>query len=70
MENAGEKKQEYYACLLIKNKNNIISLSLDEKMVHNETLILGKTIIKCCLNSLVDQHNKCHVKLILGFITF
>ena len=70
LENPGEKKQEYYGCLLIKNKDKIISLSLDEKMVHNETLILGKTIIKSCLNSLVDQHNKCHTKVILGYISF
>ena len=70
LENPGEKKQEYYGCLLIKNKDNIISLSLDEKMVHNETLILGKTIIKSCLSSLIDQHNKCHAKVILGFISF
>jgi hypothetical protein len=70
LENPGEKRQEYYGCLLIKNKDNIFSISLDEKMVHNETLILGKTIIKSCLNSLVDQHNKCHAKVILGYISF
>jgi len=70
LENGGDKRQEYFGCLLLKNKNNIFSIPLDEKMVHNETLILGKTIIKGFLNTLVDQNNKCHIKLILGYISF
>ena len=69
LKNIREENQKYYGSLLIKNKNSIIILHLDEKMIHKETLILGKTIIKSSLNNLVDQHNKCHAKIVLGYIS-
>ena len=57
-------KDKYYGLLLFKNKNQIITISLDEKMVHDKILIMGKTIMKGSLGNVVSL-NKCHIKLIL-----
>ena len=62
----GEEKDRYFALLLFKKNNNVIDLDLDSKMLINEILILGKSIVKDCINSLVDEQKKCHVKLILS----
>ena len=69
LENKITEKQEYYASLIIKVKNGAILLPLNETMVLNGTLILGKTILKSGLSALVDQNNKCHVKLILAYMS-
>ena len=62
------ERQEYYASLIIKNKNDVLLLPLNEKMVLNGILILGKTIIKSGLSALIDQNSKCHVKLVLAYM--
>ena len=69
LENKITEKQQYYASLIIKVKNGAILLPLNETMVLNGTLILGKTILKSGLSALVDQNNKCHVKLILAYMS-
>ena len=61
-----EGKDEYHGFLIIKNEKNITQITLDEKMVHDGILILGRTIIKSGLNTIVDKQNKCHLKLILA----
>ena len=65
-ENDKNDKDKYQGYLLIINNNNIITVSLDEKMIHNDTLILGRTIIKSGLKTIVNQENKIHFKLILS----
>ena len=63
----GDEKDRYFAYLIFRNKNNnITTIILDEKMVHNEILILGRTIIKSGLKTIVDMQNRCHVKIILA----
>ena len=60
-------KDRYFAYLIFRNQNNnITSINLDEKMNHNEILILGRTIIKSGLKNIVDKENRCHVKIILS----
>jgi len=61
-----EGKLDYACCLILKNKDSITGAILNEKMVHNGILILGKTIIKNSLKNIIDEKNKCHVKLILA----
>ncbi len=65
-ENDKNDKDKYQGYLLIINNNNIITISLDEKMIHDDTLILGRTIIKSGLKTIVNQENKIHFKLILS----
>ena len=64
--NEGEDKESYHAFLLFTKNNNIIGLYIDEKMIENKILILGKTIVKNDLISIMDEERKCHVKLILA----
>ena len=61
-----EEKIDYACYFILKNKDSITSAILNEKMVHNGILILGKTIIKNSLKNIIDENNKCHVKLILA----
>ena len=61
-----EEKIDYSCYFILKNKDSITSAILNEKMVHNGILILGKTIIKNSLKNIIDENNKCHVKLILA----
>ena len=68
-DNLGDEKDRYYGLILFKNKNKATYLFLDEKMVHNEILILGRTIVRNGLKSIVDDENKCHVKFILAYFT-
>ena len=68
LENFNEDKITYSSYLILKNKNCITSANLNERMVHNGILILGKTIIKNSLKNIVDENHKCHVKLILSEI--
>ena len=62
----GEEKESYYAFLLLELNNNIIKINLDEKMIENKILILGKTIEKHELFSIVDEEHKCHIKIFLA----
>ena len=66
LENFDEDKIAYSCFLILKNKNCITSANLNERMVHNGILILGKTIIKNSLKNIIDENNKCNVKLILS----
>lgn len=66
LENFDEDKISYSCFLILKNKNCITSANLNERMVHNGILILGKTIIKNSLKNIIDENNKCNVKLILS----
>ena len=68
LENLDEDKITYSCFLILKNKNCITSANLNERMVHNGILILGKTIIKNSLKNIIDENNKCNVKLILSEI--
>ena len=68
LDNLDEDKINYSCYLILKNKNCITSANLNERMVHNGILILGKTIIKNSLKNIVDENHKCHVKLILAEI--
>ena len=61
-----EEKIDYACYFILKNKDSITSAILNEKMVHNGILILGKTIIKNSLKNIIDENNKCHVKIILA----
>ena len=63
-----ENQISYFCYLILKNKNCITSAILNEKMVHNGILILGKTIIKNSLKNIIDVDHKCHVKFILAEI--
>ena len=69
LQNIQTEKQEYYASLIVKIKNSALLLPLNEKMALNGTLILGKTILKNGLSALVDQNSKCHVKLVLAYMS-
>lgn len=68
LDNLDEDAVTYSCYLILKNKNCITSANLNERMVHNGILILGKTIIKNSLKNIVDAEHKCHVKLILAEI--
>ena len=69
LDNVEDAKDRYFAFIIFKNKNNNVTcLCLDEKMVINNILILGKTVIKSGLNLIVDNNKKCHAKII--FSTF
>ena len=70
LENFRKDKEGYYASLIIINKDKVILLPLNEKMIHNGILILGRTIAKNKLNTIVDQYNKCNVKLVIGYMSF
>ena len=65
----GDEKDRYFGLLLFQKNNKATYLFLDEKMVHNEILILGRTIVKSGLKSIVDDQNKCHFKLILAIFS-
>ena len=67
--NEGEDKETYHGFLLFSKNNNIVGLSIDEKMIENKILILGKTIVKNDLISIMDEEYKCHVKLLLAKFT-
>ena len=69
-EKDNNEKEKYNGIILIKNKSNIISVNLDEKMIHDNILILGRTIIKEGLRSIVNEQNKIQAKLILSYINF
>lgn len=60
------EKERYYGNIIFNNRNKLISISLDEKMVDNGILILGRTIIKSGLSTIVDENHKCHIKLFLA----
>ena len=60
-----EAKDNFFGFLLFKNNNHITPISIDEKMIHDKILIMGKTIIKSSLRTVVSD-NKCHIKLILA----
>lgn len=66
--NEDNNNENYYAFVLIKKKNDIVSIILDEKMIHDGTLILGKTLIRDKLIAFVDEHNKIYIKVILVLI--
>ena len=68
LDNLDEDAVTYSCYLILKNKNCLNSANLNERMVHNGILILGKTIIKNSLKNIVDAEHKCHVKLILAEI--
>ena len=55
----------YFSYIVLKNKNCITSANLNERMFHDGVLILGKTIVKNSLKNIVDDNNKCHVKIVL-----
>jgi hypothetical protein len=62
-----DAKDRYFGFLMFQsNDNSITTIGLDEKMEHNEILILGRTIVKSGLKSIVDKDKKCHFKLILA----
>ena len=65
-----EDKIRYACYLILRNKNLITSAYLNESMVHNGILILGKTIVKNSLKNILDNYNKCHFKLILSEMKF
>ena len=65
----GDDKDRYFGLILFKKNNKATYLFLDEKMVHNEILILGRTIVRSGLKSIVDDQNKCHFKLILAIFS-
>ena len=48
----------------------VTSANLNERMVHNGILILGKTIIKNSLKNIIDENHQCHVKLVLAELKF
>ena len=58
-------QNKYYANLLVKNKNNIISYSFKENIIQDGFLIISKTLKKDILKSFSDDDNKLHAKLIL-----
>lgn len=68
----GKENQLYNAFIFIKkindNNNNILYVNLDEEMNHDKYLILGKTIIKSSLSSVINEQNKLYIKLILSHI--
>lgn len=66
----GKENQSYNGFLLIKSKNKdrITYINLDEEMILDKILILGKTIVKSGLSSIIDEQNKLHIKLILAHI--
>ena len=67
--NLGDSDEEkmFYTCFLIlKNKNSITRLTLNEKYKHNGILILGKTVLKNSLKNILDDDNHCNVKLIIA----
>ena len=66
LDNFDEEKIDYACYFILKNKDSITSAILNEKMIHNGILILGKTIIKNSLKNIIDENNRCHVKLILA----
>ena len=66
LKNPSDDKERFYGLLLLKKDNEINSISLDETMNHDKILILGKTIIKNGLRTIVDNNNKCHMKLVLA----
>ena len=70
LENFDEDKIRYACYLILRNKNLITSAYLNESMVHNGILILGKTIVKNSLKNILDDYNKCHFKLILSEMKF
>ncbi len=37
-------------------------------MIHNDTLILGKTLVRDKLTAFVDENNKLYIKVILALI--
>ena len=65
LDDLNEDQISYSCHLILKNRNCITSANLNERMVHNGILILGKTIIKNSLKNIVEDH-KCNVKLILA----
>ena len=67
LDNLDEEKIRYSCYLILRNKNLITSAYLNESMVHNGILILGKTIVKNSLKNILDD-NKCHFKLIISEI--
>ena len=64
--NEGEDKETYHAYLLFHKNNNIVGISIDEKMIMNAILILGKTILRSEMASIMDEEYKCHVKIIIA----
>ena len=62
----GDEKDRYFALLLFKKDDSIINLNLEEKMLINETLVIGKSIVRHGLSTIVDEQHKCHFKLILS----
>jgi hypothetical protein len=70
LDNMDEDKISYSCFLILKNKNCITSANLNERMVHNGILILGKTIIKNSLKNIIDENHQCHVKLVLAELKF
>ena len=68
LDNFDEEKIRYSCYLILRNKNLITSAYLNESMVHNGILILGKTIVKNSLKNILDEFNKCHFKLIISEI--
>ena len=65
----GEEKDRYFALVLFKKNNINQYLFLEEKMILNEILILGKTVLRNGLKSIVDEQNKCLVKLIIAIFS-
>ena len=61
-----EEKMDYTCFLILKNKNSITPLTLNEKYKHNGILILGKTVLKNSLKNILDDDNHCNVKLIIA----
>ena len=64
----GNDNELYYGFVFVKKTDDIVSIILDEKMLHNGILILGKTLIRDKLLSFVDEHDKLHIKIILALI--
>jgi hypothetical protein len=69
-ENERNEKEKYDCYLLVNNNCNVIGLCLNEKMIHENILILGRTIIKNGLKTIVNEENKIHAKLILSHFNF
>ena len=69
-ENERNDKDKYYGYLLIIKDYNVIGIPLDEKMLYDDTIILGRTIIKSGLKTIINEQRKLHAKLILSHFNF
>ena len=62
-------KSKYYANLLVKNKNNILSYPFKENIIQDGFYVISKTLTRETLRNFIDEDNKCHAQLILCVIS-